>query len=149
MRRATALVAAGNWPKGEERARVTLDWDHRHRRRIALAADDGGEFLLDLAETAVLRDGDGLRLEDGSWLAVRAKAEALCEIRASGPDHLARLAWHLGNRHWPVEIVPGALRIREDHVIVAMLAGLGASITHLRAPFTPETGAYALSHDHR
>jgi urease accessory protein len=83
-----------------------------------------------------------------------AANEKVCDVVAETPTALARLAWHLGNRHLPVEILPGRLRIRDDHVIVAMLQGLGASVTTLEAPFTPEQGAYAQgaghghTHDH-
>src|SRR5262249_9636391 len=90
----------------------------------------------------VLREGDGLVLEDGGIVAVHAKPEAVCEVRCASAEELARIAWHLGNRHLPVEVLAAALRIRDDHVIVAMLEGLGAAVTRTHAPFTPEGGAY-------
>jgi urease accessory protein len=145
-RRAIAVSAAGTWPAQDAVDSVTLDWDHRHRRRIKLALDGGGEVLLDLAQTAVLHEGDGLVLEGGGIVAVHAKPEAVCDIGAASPAALARIAWHLGNRHLPVEILPGALRIRDDHVIVAMLEGLGATVVRISAPFTPEGGAYDQAH---
>ena len=147
MRRAIEAVPAGAWPRRRRVGVVTLGWDDRHRRRLRLAADAGDEFLLDLPAARVLRDGDGLILDDGGVVEVRAADEAVCDVAAESPAALARLAWHLGNRHLPVEIRADALRIRDDHVIVAMLVGLGARVTPRRAPFTPEAGAYAGPHD--
>lgn len=141
-RRAVAVARAGSWAVRDAVGSVTLDWDHRHRRRIMLALDGGGSVLLDLAETTVLRDGDGLELDGGGIVRVIAAPEEVCDIAATAPDHLARIAWHLGNRHLPVEILATGLRIRDDHVIVAMLEGLGATVARKRAPFTPEGGAY-------
>ncbi|NQW08783.1 MAG: hypothetical protein HQ481_02715 [Alphaproteobacteria bacterium] len=86
--------------------------------------------------------GDGLELDDGGWIEVRAAAEPLLEIRAAEPTRFARLAWHLGNRHIPTEIAPDAIRIRPDHVLEAMLIGLGAVVAHVVLPFQPEGGAY-------
>jgi urease accessory protein len=147
-RRAIAVQSAGSWHAHDAVGSVTLDWDHRHRRRIKLALDGGGEMLLDLAQTTVLREGDGLALEGGGIVAVRAKPEAVCDIRCASAEELARIAWHLGNRHLPVEVLPGVLRIRDDHVIVAMLEGLGATVARKQAPFTPEGGAYDQAHGH-
>lgn len=148
MKRATAVQAAGSWHAHDAVGSVTLDWDDRHRRRIKLALDGGGEVLLDLAHTTVLHDGDGLVLEGGGVVAVRAKPEAVCDISCATAQELARIAWHLGNRHLPVEVLPGGLRIRDDHVIVAMLEGLGATVARREAPFTPEGGAYEQGHGH-
>jgi urease accessory protein len=132
---------------GAARGSITLAYDERHRRRVVLAADDGTELLLDLPEAVLLREGDGLELEDGSHLVVHAAEEELCEVRCESPQALARIAWHLGNRHLPVEILEGALRIRFDPVCAEMLRGLGAEVERRRGPFTPEGGAYgALGH---
>ena len=143
LRKAIEAVPAGAWPRARRVAGATLAFDERWRRRVRLACDDGAAFLLDLAAARVLRDGDGLVLEDGGVIEVRAADEDVCDVAAEKPAALARLAWHLGNRHLAVEIRAEALRIRDDHVIVAMLEGLGARVTRLRAPFTPEAGAYA------
>jgi urease accessory protein len=148
MRRVEHVEPAGAWPRGNARATVTLAYDDRHRRRVRLVADDGCEFLLDLAEAVVLRDGDGLRLDDGTWLAVRAADEQVCDIACPTPEALARIAWHLGNRHLPVQVLERGLRIRDDHVIIAMLEGMGAAVTRCTAPFDPEGGAYARGHGH-
>lgn len=95
----------------------------------------------------MLNDGDALELDDGSLLTVRAAEEDLAEVRCPTPETLARIAWHLGNRHLPVQIAGDAVRLRWDHVIADMLTGLGAEVVRLRAGFTPESGAYA-HHDH-
>src|ERR1700739_3339906 len=74
---------------------------------------------------------------------VVAAAEPLVEIKGTDPHHLIRVAWHLGNRHLPTQIMPKALRIRRDHVIEAMAKGLGARVIEIEAPFDPEGGDYA------
>ena len=128
---------------------VVLDFDDRHRRRMAMTGTRGLEFLLDLEQATALRSGDALLLEDGRLIEVVAAAEPLLEIRGSDPHHLIRVAWHLGNRHLPTQIMPKALRIRRDHVIEAMVKGLGARVIEIEAPFDPEGGAYAgASHGH-
>jgi urease accessory protein len=140
--RADKVIPAGQWT-GEPADTVVLEFDERHRRRFAMTGVGGLEFLLDLAEAAMLRGGDGLHLEDGRIVEVVAVPEPLAEIRAADGLALIRLAWHLGNRHLPVEIKPKALRIRRDPIIEVMAEGLGARIVALEAPFTPEGGAYA------
>lgn len=140
--RTTAVEPAGRWPRAEVRDTVTLDYDDRHRRRRRYTGERGLCFLLDLPEAAVLRDGDGLALEGGGFVLVRAAPEPLVEVTAETPQRLARLAWHLGNRHLPTRIEAGRLLIRDDHVIVEMLRGLGASVRRVSEPFDPEGGAY-------
>ena len=142
MIRAIEHVAAGRWPAGEAADAVTLDYDARFRRRMVLHCDSGREVLLDLPKAVAMADGDGLRLEDGDWLTVRARPEPLVEIRAADVHALARLAWHLGNRHLATEIADSVLRIRPDHVVEAMLEGLGASLIRVERAFQPEGGAY-------
>jgi urease accessory protein len=122
---------------------VVLDFDDRHRRRMAMTGTRGLEFLLDLESATALRGGDALVLEDGRLVEVVAAPEPLVEIRGVDPLHLVRLAWHLGNRHLPTQIVPKGLRVRRDHVIEAMVKGLGARVIEIEAPFDPEGGAYA------
>ena len=122
--------------------RVVLDASERHRRRIVLTAEGGTSFLLDLPQAVVLRDGDGLVLEDGAIVRVAGRREPLIEVTAESPHQLARLAWHIGNRHTDVEIAGERLRIRRDHVLEEMLRGLGASLSPVEAPFDPEPGAY-------
>jgi urease accessory protein len=127
---------------------IVLDFDDRHRRRMAMTGTRGLEFLLDLEHAAALRGGDALLLEDGRLVEVVAAPEPLLEIRGADTHHLIRLAWHLGNRHLPTQIMPKGLRIRRDHVIEAMVKGLGARVIEIEAPFDPESGAYAAAHGH-
>lgn len=142
FRRLIERAPARSWPAEAALDSVTLDFDARHRRRIRLTGDGGTALLLDLPRAVALAEGDGLRLEAGGWVAVRAAAEPVMEVRAGDPLTLARLAWHLGNRHLATEIADGVLRIRPDHVIEAMLQGLGATLTRVARPFQPEGGAY-------
>src|ERR1700753_3065308 len=121
---------------------IVLDFDDRHRRRTTMTGTRGLEFLLDLENAVALRGGDALVLEDGRLIEVVAAPEPLIEIRGSDPHHLIRVAWHLGNRHLPTQIMPRGLRIRRDHVIEAMVKGLGARVIEIEAPFDPEGGAY-------
>ena len=148
MIRATLVRCASEISSDRVIDRVVLDADERHRRRITLTGERGTTFLLDLPHATALRDGDGLVLEDGSIVRVAGKPEALVEIMATSPQELARLAWHIGNRHTDVQIVGDKLRIRRDHVLEEMLHGLGARLTPIEAPFDPEHGAYGHGHQH-
>jgi urease accessory protein len=141
MIRATEVKPHHRWTEAPADT-VVLDFDDRHRRRMAMTGTRGLEFLLDLEHATALRGGDALQLEDGRLIEVVAAPEPLLEIRGSDPYHLIRLAWHLGNRHLPTQIMPKALRIRRDHVIEAMVKGLGARVIEIEAPFDPEGGAY-------
>jgi urease accessory protein len=122
---------------------VVLDFDGRHRRRMAMTGTRGLAFLLDLESVVALRGGDALVLEDGRLIEVIAAPEPLAEIRCTDAQRLVRVAWHLGNRHLPTQIMAKGLRIRRDHVIEAMVRGLGARVIEIEAPFDPEGGAYA------
>ncbi|MEQ8806030.1 MAG: urease accessory protein UreE, partial [Rhodospirillales bacterium] len=102
----------------------------------------------DLAEAEALADGDGLVLDDGRLVAVTAAAEPLAEVTCDDTGHLVRVAWHLGNRHLPTELLGDRLRIRRDHVIEDMLVKLGAAVSHVSAPFNPEGGAYGHGRTH-
>ncbi|MEM7695118.1 MAG: urease accessory protein UreE [Pseudomonadota bacterium] len=124
-------------------ATVHLDYDRRHRRRMALTTDAGEPVLLDLAEATRLLDGDCLAMDDGRTLGVRAEPEPVIDIVPAHAADLTRLAWHLGNRHTPTEILADRLRIRPDHVLEAMAERLGAQLVRQTAPFNPEAGAYA------
>ncbi|MCC8956602.1 urease accessory protein UreE [Bradyrhizobium sp. Pear77] len=142
MIRATKVLGQHRWTEAAADT-VVLDFDDRHRRRMAMTGTRGLEFLLDLENAVALRGGDALVLEDGRLIEVVAAPEPLAEIRGSDPHHLIRVAWHLGNRHLPTQIMPKGLRIRRDHVIEAMVKGLGARVIEIEAPFDPEGGAYA------
>src|SRR5713101_7129823 len=148
MIRATQVRAHHHWIEAPADT-VVLDFDDRHRRRMAMRGTHGLEFLLDLENATVLRGGDALVLDDNRLVEVVAAPEPLAEIRGNDPQHLVRVAWHLGNRHLPTQIMAKGLRIRRDHVIEAMVKGLGARVVEIEAPFDPEGGAYAhAAHDH-
>ena len=142
MERAIAHFPRDDWPADKARDGVTLAFDERHRRRIRLTTDSGEDILLALPKAIAMAHGDGLRVSDGRWLAVRAAPEALLEIRCATPLALLRMAWHLGNRHLPTDLTEERLRIRPDHVIEAMVKGMGADVREIIAPFQPEGGAY-------
>ncbi len=145
--RAIAIKAADSW-SGQPADRVVLDYDDRHRRRIAMTGNKGTAFLLDLPSPAELRGGDALLLEDGRLVEVVAAPEALLEIRCADARHLARIAWHIGNRHVAAQMLSNALRIRRDHVLADLARQLGAEIAEIEAPFTPEGGAYQSAYSH-
>jgi len=144
MIRATNVIRAGHWCSAPADT-VVLAYDDRHRRRLAMQGEGGLSFLLDLADATVLAHGDGLVLEDGRMVEVRAKSEPLIVVTARNAHHLARLAWHLGNRHVPAAIEAERILIRPDHVLAEMLTGLGAEVAAIEAPFDPEGGAYFLA----
>jgi len=122
--RAIEVLPASSWAKETAIDHVRLTFDERNRRRLRYVALGGTEFVLDLPRATVMHDGDGLKLENGQFIAVEAAPEALAEVTA--PD-----------------LQPTRILIRDDHVIVHMLEGLGATVRHLEATFTPEPGAYS------
>lgn len=124
---------------------VTLTYEQRFLRRRRLVSDGGLAFLVDLAKTTSLDEGDVLCLENGLTITVKAADEPLLEIRG---DALPRLAWHIGNRHTPCQVDRGRLLIQRDHVIRDMLERLGAEITEIEEPFLPEGGAYGHGRTH-
>jgi urease accessory protein len=148
MIRATSILRRDTISGGEIIDRVVLDHGDRHRRRVAMRGTGGLRFLLDLPESAVLEDGDALVLEDGSLIWVEAAVERLLEIRAPSDHALKRLIWHIGNRHIAAEIGADAIWIADDHVLAAMIRGLGGTAIQVERPFQPEGGAYAGAHDH-
>lgn len=144
MRRAIDIIPAAECAEVISVATITLAYDDRHRRRIRMETDSGEAFLLDLSEATPLADGDGLRLDDGDVIVVKAAAEDVLDIRCASSAQTARIAWHIGNRHAPVQVMEdGTLRITHDHVLEHMVKGLGADITRKKEPFSPEPGAYA------
>jgi urease accessory protein len=148
MLRAIAAHPRGQWPEDGMVDKVTLAYLDRHRRRVRLVADSGAAFLLDLPRAQHLADGDGLELDGGGYVKVCAAPEAVIEIAAADRASLLRIAWHLGNRHLPLQVTGERLRIREDHVIAEMVSVLGGQITRREAPFDPEFGAYAAGAAH-
>jgi urease accessory protein len=143
------ILPAGTWDSANIVDRVLIDYDDRHRRRILLRTEAGAELLLDLPQAVRLRHGDGLALDSGGVVQVCAKPEKLLEIHAHEEGELVRIAWHLGNRHLPVQLLDDRIRIREDHVIHEMVEGLGGHVEEIEAPFDPEAGAYASGGHHQ
>jgi urease accessory protein len=131
---------------------VTLDVDSRIKSRLRVTLDDGREAGLMLERGHLLRGGELLADALGAQvIRVLAAPEAVSTARCADPHLLARAAYHLGNRHVPLQIEPGLLRYQRDHVLDAMLRGLGLQVEAEHAPFEPEAGAYqstAHSHDH-
>ena len=145
--RARSIKLRGTW-SGLPADEVTLDYGDRCRRRIAMTGDGGLAFLLDLAATTCLNDGDALLLEDGRLVEIKAAAEDLLEIKGHDALHLMTLAWHLGNRHLAAQIERERIVIRYDPVIAHMLEHQGARLREVRESFNPEGGAYSAHHDH-
>jgi urease accessory protein len=143
MRRAIAVRPRGTWPSDDALDAVTLAYLDRHRRRIRLVCDLGEIVLLDLPRAHHLADGDGLELDTGGYIRVRAAPEPVLEIAVEDSAGLLRIAWHLGNRHLPMQVTGGGLRIRADAIIADMVTALGGRITAQNAAFDPEAGAYA------
>jgi len=144
MQRAKEVVASGHW-SGEPADVIVLEFEERYRRRAEFAGVGGLAFTLDLAEAAMLRGGDGLKLDDGRIVEVVAAPEPLIEIRAADPLILIRIALRLGNYHAPAEATAKALRVRRDPEIEAMAKSLGARVIPLEAPFNPEGAAYVMA----
>ena len=140
--RATTILSHTHHPADT----ITLDETARHRRRVKMVSDSGIAFMLDLADARLLRHGEGLVLDDGRVIEVRASPEKLYDVRARDAKHLLALVWQIGNRHLAAEIHDDRIIIRQDRVIKDMLKGLGATVTEINAPFDPEGGAYGGAH---
>ena len=135
----------GDTPATEQ---LVLDFDARTKSRLRTQLASGEEVGLFLPRGSILRGGDKLQAKDGRIVEVVSAPEALVEARYSNPLELTRAAYHLGNRHVAVQVLDGALRIQQDHVLEHMLEGLGARLTKLEAAFEPEAGAYSPGHHH-
>ena len=146
MLRATSVLRRAAVKPERVADTLTLDHEARHRRRIALTAEGGLAFLLDLDRATVLDDGDAVKLEDGRLVQIKAAPERLIEITTDNPLRLMKVAWHIGNRHVAAEIGENALYIGYDHVLLEMVRGLGATATEVTRPFRPEKGAYEGGH---
>lgn len=146
LARAGAIAAKGQWQEAADH--VALDYEGRFLRRKRLVAAGGLAFLVDLPEVTNLTGGEAFVLEDGRMIEVRCGLEPVLSITGD----LTRLAWHIGNRHTPCQIETGRLVIRDDHVLEAMLKGLGARVEKRMEPFRPESGAYGagrtMGHEH-
>jgi urease accessory protein len=129
-------------------ARLELDFDARTKSRLRTRLADGEEVGLFLPRGTILRGGDRLQAQDGRIVEVVSAPEELIEAHCADASALARVAYHLGNRHVAVQVGDGWLRIQTDHVLETMLIGLGAEVSSLSAAFEPEAGAYAHGHHH-
>ncbi|MBX3539737.1 MAG: urease accessory protein UreE [Chelatococcus sp.] len=149
MLRAIALRRASETGTnhGASHGRAILPHDERHLRRRVIALTDGRRLLVDLPETVVLLAGDALVIEGGGTVEIAAAPEELYAIRGHDPIHVTELAWHIGNRHLAAAIEPDRILILRDHVIKAMLEGLGAEVEEIVADFNPVRGAYS-GHSH-
>lgn len=127
---------------------VILDFAQRSGQKATVTGVKGLVLAIDLEHPARLRGDDLLELEDGSLVEVVAAPEPLIEARAADISALARLAWHLGDRHVAVEVLPNRIRARRDEAIETLLKALGAKVTRIEAPFESEGGAYASGHAH-
>lgn len=145
MLRATSFARAG-FVMERPWDTVHLEAQERHLRRKLVMLANGMEVLVDLQKPVQLNDGDCLVLEDGRLVQVAALPEDLLEVRGQDATHLARLAWHIGNRHLEAQIEADRILIRPDHVIAPMLEGQGAKVTFVRETFSPENGAYSHAH---
>ena len=151
---AAAVLLIESLYEGSEAATEVLELDFNYRTKSRLRAKlvSGAEAGLFLPRGTILRGGQKLQAKDGRIVEVRAAPEELIEARCASPVELARAAYHLGNRHVAVQVGGDAggdwLRIQDDHVLEGMLAGLGARLVKLNAPFEPEAGAYAHGHQH-
>jgi urease accessory protein len=147
MPRVIKVAAAGS-ADGRVVDTVILDLEQRRAPRGVVTGVKGTRCELDLGEPVALRMGDLLVLDDGTLVEVVAEAEPLIEARAQDLTALARLAWHLGDRHVPVQLFANRLRARRDPAIEALLARLGAKVVAIEAPFDPEGGAYVAAPGH-
>jgi urease accessory protein len=149
MPRATSVLAAADRHDRPLVDTVILDYAQRSSaQKMTVTGVKGGTFEIELLEPACLRTDDLLLLDDGGLVEVVAAPEPLIEVRAADVAVLSRLAWHLGDRHVPIQVLPNRIRARRDVAVEALLKSLGAKTTLLEAPFEPEGGAYASSHGH-
>jgi len=128
--------------EADANASLTLPFDQRQKSRLRACLDDGEEIGLLLPRGSTLRGGDLLRAEDGRVIQVIAAPESVSTVDCGDPRLLAVAAYHLGNRHVPVQVGDGWLRFAHDHVLEAMVGGLGLPVRQEQAPFEPEDGAY-------
>ncbi|WP_299022298.1 urease accessory protein UreE [uncultured Photobacterium sp.] len=136
---------------------LSLPIDLRIKSRLKVILDDGREAGLFLPRGRILRGGDVLQSEHGVRVKIRAASESVSTVYCRDPHLMARVCYHLGNRHVPLQIKPDWVRYQHDHVLDEMVSGLGAEVVSELAPFEPESGAYGgtrgghshtYSHDH-
>jgi urease accessory protein len=143
MLRVVRVVSSAQSDSARHIDSVMLAPDQRRLQSAHLTGVNGTLIGLMLPEPVMLRMGDAFELDDGSFVDIVIEPEPLIEVRGNDLTHLARLAWHLGDRHVPVQVLTNRLRLRRDDALEAMLAALGARLTPIEAPFDPEGGAYA------
>jgi len=143
MLRVVRVVSSAQSDSARHIDSVMLAPDQRRLQSAHLTGVNGTLIGLMLPEPVMLRMGDAFELDDGSFVDIVIQPEPLVEARGNDLTHLARLAWHLGDRHVPVQVLTNRLRLRRDDALEAMLAALGARLTPIEAPFDPEGGAYA------
>ena len=148
MPRVTSVLGPGHRHDRPVVDTVILDYAQRSAQKITVTGVKGGMIEIDLQQPAGLRTDDLLLLDDGTLVEVVAAPESLIEARTTDVAALARLAWHLGDRHVPVQLLANRIRARRDAGVEALLASLGAKVTLIEAPFEPVGGAYASSHGH-
>lgn len=129
-------------PEAEIAALVVLDYDQRQKCRLRVTTECGLEVGVFLPRGESLQDQDVLKTNDGRLVRVQAALEALSEVLCEDTWMLARAAYHLGNRHVPLQVLPGVLRYQADYVLDDMIRQLGLSVMQVQAPFQPEKGAY-------
>ena len=129
--------------------RLILPFERRQKSRLRVLLESGEEAALILERGAVLRGGDLLQANDNRIVQVVAADELVLHVSAENPRQLARAAYHLGNRHVPLQVGNGWLRLEQDHVLKEMLVGLGMMVLEQSAPFEPEAGAYGGGHKHQ
>lgn len=133
---------------GEYDDRLVLPFDRRQKSRLRVQLESGTEAGLLLERGTVLRGGDRLRADDGRIVLIVAADEPVMLVTAATTHQLMRATYHLGNRHVPLQIGEGWLKLEQDHVLQQMLIGLGVSVMYQNAPFEPEAGAYGGGHRH-
>ncbi len=143
MTRATRIIAAVERARQPVADTVILDYTQRSAGSVAVVSVSGVSIDIDLPQAGRLRTDDLLVLDDGRFVEVVAAPEPLLEVRAPDVAALSRLAWHLGDRHVPVQVLPNRIRARREPAIEVLLAALGARAVAIDAPFDPEGGAYA------
>ncbi len=148
MSRATSAITASHSHDRVIADTVILDYAQRNAQQVTVTGTKGTVVDIDLHMPVRLRTDDLLLLDDGTLVEVVAAVEPLIEARASDLAGLSRLAWHLGDRHVPVQVLTNRIRTRRDAAVENLLTSLGAKVTMIDAPFEPEGGAYALSQAH-
>ena len=149
INRAIEVLEPGNKINKISISTITLSYDRRHCRRKKMTDDKGKSFLLDLKNATFLKDGDRLLLESGECILICAATEEVADIKCISASEASRVAWHIGNRHVPMQILKNSeLRILRDDVLIDMVRGLGASVAFKNKKFQPEGGAYIKVTDH-